>query len=92
MFHNLEENDLLAFQSVIGSNYELASKKFKSAISEIDNAILRLQKVKAELEGSEKNLRIADDKANDLSVKKLTRKNPTMKKLFDDLDRGNEKG
>lgn len=79
------ENELDAFRSGFARNYELASKKFKTAIQEIDKTIDHLQKTKDALLGSENNLRLANNKADDLSVKKLTRKNPTMAAKFAEL-------
>lgn len=79
------ESDLDAFKTAFGRNYELASRRFQEAITEIDKSIDRLQKVKEALLGSERNLRLANDKATDISVKKLTRKNPTMAARFADL-------
>ena len=79
------ENELDAFRSGFARNYELASKKFKTAISEIDKTIIHLQKTKEALLGSENNLRLANNKADDLTVKKLTRKNPTMAAKFSEL-------
>ena len=79
------EDELDAFKTGFARNYELASKKFKTAISEIDKTIDHLQKTKDALLGSENNLRLANNKADDLSVKKLTKKNPTMAKKFSDL-------
>ena len=79
------EDSLLAFQEGFSRNFELASDRFQKAIKEIDNTIDHLTKVKENLIGSERNLRIANDKAQDLSVKKLTRNNPTMKAKFDEL-------
>lgn len=76
------ESDLVAFKTAFGRNYELASRRFQEAITEIDKSIDRLQKVKEALLGSERNLRLANDKATDISVKKLTRKNPTMEARF----------
>jgi len=76
------ESDLDAFKTAFGRNYELASRRFQEAITEIDKSIDRLQKVKEALLGSERNLRLANDKATDISVKKLTRKNPTMEARF----------
>lgn len=76
------ENELLDFQEKFGNNYRLASEKFKDAIDEIDKTIAHLQKVKDGLIGSERNLRLANDKAQDLSIKKLTRNNPTMAEKF----------
>lgn len=79
------ESELESFKTGFARNYELASKKFSSAIDEIDKSIQRLQKVKEELLGSENNLRLANNKASDLTVKKLTKNNPTMAKKFADL-------
>ncbi|MGR3219286.1 MAG: DUF2130 domain-containing protein [Candidatus Anammoxibacter sp.] len=79
------ENELDEFRSGFARNYELASKKFKTAISEIDKTIDHLQKTKDALLGSENNLRLANNKAYDLTVKKLTKKNPTMAAKFDEL-------
>jgi hypothetical protein len=76
------EEELEAFKTGFARNYELASKKFKTAIEEIDKTILHLQKTKSALLGSENNLRLANNKAGDLSVKKLTRRNPTMAAKF----------
>lgn len=79
------ENSLLDFQDKFSNNFRLASEKFQSAIDEIDKTIDHLQKVKEGLLGSERQLRLANDKAQDLSVKKLTRGNPTMKAKFEAL-------
>jgi hypothetical protein len=79
------ENDLDAFKTGFARNYELASRKFKTAIDEIDKTIDHLQKTKDALLGSENNLRLANNKADDLTVKKLTRRNPTMAAKFDEL-------
>lgn len=81
------ENELDAFRSGFSRNYELASKKFKTAISEIDKTIDHLQKTKDALLGSENNLRLANNKADDLTVKKLTKKNPTMAAKFAELNK-----
>ena len=83
------ENSLLDFQDKFGRNYRLASEKFKAAIDEIDKSIAHLQKIKDALIGSENNLRLANDKAQDLTIKKLTRNNPTMKQKFEEA-RGQE--
>lgn len=80
------EDNLLDFQDKFSKNYQLASDKFAKAIEEIDKTIDHLQKVKEGLIGSERNLRLANDKAQDLSIKKLTRGNPTMQAKFDELD------
>ena len=79
------ENELDMFRSGFARNYELASKKFKTAISEIDKTIKHLQKTKDALLGSENNLRLASNKADELTVKKLTKNNPTMAAKFDKL-------
>ncbi len=76
------ENQLLDFQEKFGKNYRIASEKFKTAIDEIDKSIQHLQKIKDALIGSENNLRLANDKAEALTIKKLTRNNPTMKAKF----------
>lgn len=80
------EADLEQFKSAFGKNYDLAKRKFDAAIQDIDKAIDRLQKVKDALLGSENNLRLANDKANALTIKKLTRGNDTMKAKFAELD------
>lgn len=82
------ESELDAFKTGFARNYELASKKFKTAIEEIDKTIDHLQKTKDALLGSENNLRLANNKADDLTVKKLTRGNPTMAAKFADLKAG----
>lgn len=82
------EDELDAFKGAFGRNYELATRKFHTAIEEIDKAIARLQKVKDELLGSERNLRLANDKAQGVTIKKLTRKNPTMAAKFAELEGG----
>ena len=79
------ENDLESFKTGFARNYELASKKFKTAIDEIDKTIDHLQKTKDALLGSENNLRLANNKAEDLTVKKLTKGNPTMAAKFAEL-------
>ena len=76
------ENKLLDFQEKFGNNYRLANEKFNSAIEEIDKTISHLQKVKDNLISTDRNLRLANDKLQDLSVKKLTYGNPTMKEKF----------
>ena len=84
------ENQLNDFRDKFGKNYRLASEKFKTAIDEIDKSIQHLQKIKDALIGSENNLRLANDKAESLTIKKLTRNNPTMKQKFDDARKGSE--
>lgn len=78
------EDQLADFKDRFGRNYRIASERFAKAIDEIDRSIDHLQKIKEHLLGSERNLRLANDKAEDLTVKKLTRKNPTMKALLDE--------
>ncbi len=78
------ESQLDAFKDAFGRNYRLASEKFKTAIDEIDKSISHLQKIKDALIGSENNLRLANDKADNLTIKRLTRGNPTMKAKFDE--------
>jgi len=82
---NFEEK-IDAFKTGFARNYELASRKFKTAIDEIDKTITHLQKTKDALLSSENNLRLANNKAEDLTIKKLTHGNPTMKARFDELD------
>lgn len=79
------ENKIDAFKEGFARNYELASRRFKTAIDEIDKTIVHLQKTKDALLSSENNLRLANNKADDLTIKKLTRGNPTMKAKFDGL-------
>jgi hypothetical protein len=83
------ENELDAFKTGFARNYELASKKFKTAIEEIDKTIDHLQRTKDALLGSENNLRLANNKADDLTVKKLTKGNPTMAAKFAELKSDN---
>lgn len=86
---NFEEK-LLDFQDKFGKNVVAANNKFDSAIDEIDKAIKNLQNVKDNLLSSERQLRLANDKAQDLSIKKLTRGNPTMKAKFAELGNGDK--
>ena len=79
------ENELETFKTAFGRNYELASKKFETAIAEIDKSIDHLQKTKEALLGTDRNLRLANDKAQDVTIKKLTRGNATMAAKFKDL-------
>jgi hypothetical protein len=81
------ENSLNDFKEGFGRNYRLASEKFQTAIDEIDKTITHLTRVKENLLSSENNLRLANSKAEDLSIKKLTRGNPTMKSKFDELNK-----
>ena len=82
------EDKINTFKEGFARNYELASRKFKTAIDEIDKTITHLQKTKDALLSSENNLRLANNKAEDLTIKKLTHGNPTMKAKFEEL-RGN---
>lgn len=80
------ENDLDEFKSAFAKNYDLASRKFQTAIDEIDKSIDHLQKTKDALLGTDRNLRLANNKAQDVTIKKLTRRNPTMETMFDELN------
>ncbi|WP_099332282.1 DUF2130 domain-containing protein [Actinomyces minihominis] len=84
------ESDLDSFKDAFGRNYELAARHFQTAIDEIDKSIVRMQKVKESLIGSERQLRLANDKAQGVSLKRLTRNNPTMKARFAELEGGDE--
>ncbi len=86
---NFEEK-IDTFRKGFAYNYDLASRKFKTAIDEIDKTISHLQKTKDALLSSENNLRLANNKADDLTIKKLTHGNPTMKEKFDGLSGKNE--
>jgi len=79
------ESELESFKNGFARNYDLAAKKFRTAIEEIDKTIDHLQKTKDALLGSENNLRLANNKAEDLTIKKLTRGNPTMAAKFDEV-------
>ena len=79
------ESELDTFKAAFGKNYELASKRFQMAIDEIDKSIDHLQKTKEALLGTDRNLRLANDKAQDVTIKKLTRNNPTMAAKFSEL-------
>lgn len=79
------EEDIEEFKDKFGRNFRLASEKFQKAIEEIDNSIKHLQKIKDNLIGSENNLRLANDKAEGLTIRKLTYKNPTMQAKFKEL-------
>ena len=81
---NFEAN-LETFKSAFARNYELASNHFNKAIDEIDKSIDHLKKTRDALLNSDRNLRLANDKAQDVTIKKLTRGNPTMAAKFDDL-------
>ena len=85
------ENQMNDFKERFGRNYRLAYEKYQTAIDEIDKSIAHLQKIKDALISSENNLRLANDKLDDLTIKKLTRNNPTMKAKFDEArERNNE--
>ena len=79
------EEELDSFKSAFGRNYEIASKKFKSAVEEIDKSINHLNKIKDALLGSENQLRLANNKAQDVTIRRLTRNNETMKAKFDEV-------
>ncbi len=83
------EASLIEFKDKFARNYQLASRKFSDAIDDIDKTIRMLQRIKDELLSSDNNLRLANDKANDLTIKKLTKNNPTMRAKFEEL-KGNE--
>ena len=86
---NFEEK-VNVFKKGFAHNYDLASRKFNTAIDEIDKTISHLQKTKDALLSSENNLRLANNKADDFTIKKLTRGNPTMKAKFDDQNEKSE--
>ncbi len=79
------EENMNAFKQGFGRNYEIASKKFKTAIDEIDKTITHLQKTKDALLSSENQLRLANNKAEDLSIKKLTKNAPSVRKMFEEI-------
>ena len=79
------ENELETFKTAFAKNYDLASTRFQTAIDEIDRSIDHLQKTKEALLGTDRNLRLANDKAQDVTIKKLTRGNPTMASKFAEL-------
>ena len=79
------EAEMNDFKEKFGKNYMIASKKFKEAVEEIDKTISHLNKIKEALLGSENNLRLANDKAQYLSIKRLTKNSPTVAKAFEDL-------
>lgn len=81
------EDELDAFKVAFGKNFDLASRRFKSAIDEIDKSIDHLQKTKEALLGTDRNLRLANDKAQDVTIKKLTRGNPTMAAKFAEVEK-----
>ena len=84
------ENELDEFKTKFSRNFDLAKNKFNDAIDAIDASIAKLNKVKENLLSSERNLGLANDKAQELTIKKLTRNNPTMKEKFDELNKNEE--
>jgi hypothetical protein len=84
------ESELDSFKDAFGRNYDLASRQFQEAIKRIDTSIAEMQKVKDNLLKSENNLRLANDKAQGVSIKKLTRGNPTMQAKFAELESGTD--
>ena len=83
------ENSVNEFKDKFGRNYRLAYEKFQKAIEDIDKAIANLQKMKENLMGSENQLRLANDKVEDLTIRKLTRNNPTMRAKFEEAHEQN---
>ena len=83
------EENINKFKEGFGRNYRLASERFAKAIEEIDKTIEHLNKIKENLQKTDDNLRLANNKAEDLTIKKLTRNNPTMKNMFDELENNN---
>ena len=83
------EDDMNDFKEKFARNYDIASRKFKTAVEEIDKTIQHLQKTKENLLSSENNLRLANNKAEELSIKKLTKNNPTMAQKFAELKDNN---
>lgn len=81
------EEDMESFKSAFARNYDIASRKFQEAIDEIDKSINHLEKIKKALTSSENNLRLANNKAEDLTIKKLTKNNPTMQEMFKSLEK-----
>jgi hypothetical protein len=79
------ENQLEMFKNGFAKNYDLASRHFQTAITEIDKSIDHLQKTKDALIGADRNPRLANEKAQDVTIKKLTRANPTMAAIFAEL-------
>ena len=79
------EDELDSFKTTFSKNYDIASKRFHLAIDEIDKSIEHLQKTKDALLSTDRNLRLANDKAQDVTIKKLTRGNPTMAQKFEEL-------
>ena len=84
------ESNMQEFKDAFGRNYRIASEKYQTAIDEIDKTIDHLEKVKKALMSSENNLRLANDKAEDLSIKKLTKNAPSVRQMFDDIKKDEE--
>jgi len=84
------EDKMNKFKDGFAKNYEMASRRFREAIDGIDKTIKELQKTKEALLSSENNLRLANEKSEDLTIKKLTHGNPTMKAKFDELNKGED--
>ena len=80
------ENEMMAFKEGFARNYDIASRKFRTAIEEIDKTIDHLQKTKEALLSSENQLRLANSKAEDLSIKRLTRNAPSVRAMFEETD------
>ncbi len=85
------EYEMDEFKTYFSKKFDIASRKFVDAINDIDKTIKVLEKIKTELTSSENNLRLANDKAQDLSIKKLTRKAPSVRAMFEELNSGNNK-
>jgi hypothetical protein len=83
------ETDLDTFKVAFGKNFELASRKFSTAIEEIDKSINHLQKTKDALLNTDRNLKLANNKAQNVTIKKLTRNNPSMAEKFEELKKEN---
>ena len=81
------EEDMENFKNAFARNYDIASRRFQEAIAEIDKSIDHLEKIKKALTSSENNLRLANNKAEDLTIKKLTKNNPTMQQMFKSLEK-----
>ena len=82
------EENMEKFKEGFARNYQLASKRFAEAVDEIDKSIAHLQKIKEALLSSSNNLRLANNKAEELTIKRLTRNNPTMQKMFEENKKG----
>ena len=85
------EEAITDFKDKFSYNYQQASRRFSEAIDEIDKSIAHLQKIKDALTASDRQLRLANDKAEDLSIKKLTKNNPTMRRKFEELNENTPK-